>query len=70
MGHDLTTNEYLMGLNLDTKYMIYENLAAVMETGWAHGQFQESVWGHRMVSQADSLGNNAWKVAFGLTYKF
>ena len=70
MGHDLTTNEYLMGLNLDTKYMIYENLAAVMETGWAHGQFQKSVWGHRMVSQADSLGNNAWKVAFGLTYKF
>jgi hypothetical protein len=70
MGHDLTTHEYLMGLNFDTKYMIYENLAAVLETGWAHGQFQESVWGHRLVSQADSLGNNAWKVAFGLTYKF
>ncbi len=70
MGHDLTTNEYLMGLNLDTKYMIYENLAAVMETGWAHGQFQQSVWGHRLVSQAEDNGNNAWKVAFGLTYKF
>ena len=50
--------------------MIHANLAAVLETGWAHGQFQESVWGHRMVSQAESLGNNAWKVAFGLTYKF
>ncbi len=70
MGHDLTTNEYVMGLNLDTKYMIYENLAAVLETGWAHGQFQQSVWGHRLVSQSESNGNNAWKVAFGLTYKF
>ncbi|MGE4536885.1 MAG: outer membrane homotrimeric porin [Desulfovibrio sp.] len=70
MGHDLTYNESVMGLNLDTKYMIYENLAAVMETGWAHGQFQESVWGHRLVSQSEANGNNAWKVAFGLTYKF
>ena len=70
MGHDLTYNEYVMGLNFDTKYMIYENLAAVLETGWAHGEFQESVWGHRLVHQADSNGNNAWKVAFGLTYKF
>ncbi|EFL49386.1 conserved hypothetical protein [Solidesulfovibrio fructosivorans JJ]] len=70
MGHDLSYNDYVMGLNFDTKYMIYENLAAVMETGWAHGQFQESVWGHRLVSQSEANGNNAWKVAFGLTYKF
>ena len=70
MGHDLTTNEYLMGLNFDTKYMIYENLAAVLETGWAHGEFQSSVWGHNMTHEANDHGNNAWKVAFGLTYKF
>ncbi|MEA5091027.1 MAG: hypothetical protein VB033_19130, partial [Solidesulfovibrio sp.] len=70
MGHDLTYNEYVMGLNFDTKYMIYENLAAVLETGWAHGDFQESVWGHRLVHQANANGDNSWKVAFGLTYKF
>ncbi len=70
MGHDLTYNEYLVGLNFDTKYMIYENLAAIVETGWSHGQFQESVWGHRMVSRSEDNGNNAWKVAFGFTYKF
>lgn len=70
MGHDLTENEWLMGLNFDTKYMIYENLAAVLETGWAHGEFQESVWGHRIYHQAAGNANNAWKVAFGLTYKF
>jgi hypothetical protein len=39
MGHDLTTNEHVIGLNFDTKYMIYENLSAILETGWAHGQF-------------------------------
>jgi len=68
MGRDLTTNEYAMGVNFDTKYMIYENLAAVMETGWAHGQFQTSVWGHRLAEK--SREGDAWKLAFGLTYKF
>jgi len=68
MGRDLTTQEYVLGVNLDTKYMIYENLAAVLETGWAHGEFQSSVWGHRLA--AKSRDGDAWKVAFGLTYKF
>lgn len=39
MGRDLTTNEYLRGVNFDTKYMIYENLAAILETGWSHGDY-------------------------------
>jgi len=70
MGRDLTENEYLYGLSFDTKYMIYENLAAVLEAGWAHGSFQESVWGYRQYHHADDLGNNAWKLAVGLSYKF
>ncbi|HML59277.1 MAG TPA: outer membrane homotrimeric porin [Solidesulfovibrio sp.] len=70
MGHDLGENESMFGINLDTKYMIYENLAAIVETGWAHGQFQESIWGHRLYHQAESNGNNEWKVAFGFTYKW
>jgi hypothetical protein len=69
MGRDLAYDEYLVGLNFDTKYMIYENLAAVVETGWSHGEFKSSIWGHRLTSQARSQGD-AWKVAFGLTYKF
>ena len=70
MGHDLTDNESLVSLNFDTKYMIYENLAAVVETGWAHGQFQESVWGHKTYHRASNNGDNEWKVAFGFSYKF
>lgn len=70
MGHDLTTNESLVSINFDTKYMIYENLAAVVETGYAHGQFQESVWGHTTYHRAANNGDNEWKVAFGFSYKF
>ena len=68
MGRDLTQNEYILAANFDHKYMIYENLAAVVETGWAHGEFQESVWGSRLAGK--SRDGDSWKVAFGLTYKF
>jgi hypothetical protein len=68
MGRDLTTNESIYSANIDSTYQIYENLAAVMETGWAHGDFQQGVWGRRLVHKAES--GDAWKVAFGFTYKF
>ncbi len=68
MGRDLTVDEYVVGVNFDTQYMIYENLAAILETGWSHGEFQSSVWGHRLTQQARD--GDAWKVAFGLQYKF
>jgi len=64
LGRDLTWNESLYSINFDNKYQIYENLAAVVETGWAHGDFQRHVWyGHHTTA-------DAWKCAFGLTYKF
>jgi len=68
MGRDLTVNEYVMSINFDHQYNIYENLAAIVEAGWAHGSFQKSVWGRRMVNQAQD--GDAFKVAFGLQYKF
>ena len=68
MGRDLTVDEHVFGVNFDSKYMIYDNLAAIVETGWAHGEFQQSVWGHRLVNQ--SRNGDTWKVSFGLSYKF
>ncbi|EFL49445.1 conserved hypothetical protein [Solidesulfovibrio fructosivorans JJ]] len=68
MGRDLTWNEYAMGVNFDSQYMLYENLALRMETGWAHGHFQESVWGHRLASQGN--GNDTWKLSLGFTYRY
>ncbi len=68
MGRDLTWNEQAFGVNFDSKYAIYENLDARIETGWAHGDFQKSVWGRRLVNKAES--GDSWKVSVGLTYKF
>jgi len=68
MGRDLSNQEYVYGVNLDNQYNIYENLAAIVETGWAHGQFQTSVWSHRFTKAANN--GDVWKVAFGLQYKF
>jgi hypothetical protein len=67
MGRDLTDSEWVMGLNFDTKYMLYDNLALILETGWAHaGPFQKNVWGRRLANKAE----DPWKVAFGLKYTF
>jgi hypothetical protein len=67
MGRDLTWNEWIIGLNFDSRYMLYDNLALILETGWAHaGGFQSSVWGHRLASRTA----DPWKVAFGLKYTF
>ncbi len=68
MGRDLTRGEYVLGAGVDTTYQIYENLAAVLETGWARGEFEKSVWGRRLVNK--SRDGDVWKVAFGLSYKF
>jgi len=68
MGRDLTSQEYELAVNLDTKYDIYQNLAAIAETGWSHGDFQTSVWTHRFTSQ--TRNGDAWKVAVGLRYQF
>ena len=68
MGRDLADNEQLYGINLDNQYNIYENLAAIVETGWAHGNFQKNIWGRRFVNQAKN--GDAFLVAVGLQYKF
>ena len=60
---------YLLGVNIDSKYWIYDrSLALVMETGWAHyGNPKGSVWN---TTTRDFTGNvqDAWKVALGLKY--
>jgi len=68
MGRDLTTNEYVMGINLDNTYAIYENLNALANFGWSHGDFERSVWGRQMTNQAKN--GDAFMVTVGLQYKF
>ena len=68
MGRDLAENEYVVAVNFDSQYNIYQNLALILETGWAHGDFQKSIWGRRFVNAAQQ--SDAWKLALGLQYKF
>jgi len=71
MGRDLSYNESLISVSFDNTYQIYENLAFLVEAGWAHGNFQKSIW--RTANGTNSLYNkrqDVVKVAFGLTYKF
>jgi len=81
MGRDLTTNEYVIGVNLDNQYNIYENLAAILDIGWSHlYNEQGSVWNVPRAlptwsSSSSTFTHRAnqgdmWNVAFGLQYKF
>lgn len=70
MGRDLTTEEWVIGINFDTKYMLYDNLALILETGWAHANhFRTGIWD---VANEGITRNqqDAWKVAFGMKYTF
>ena len=68
MGRDLTQNEYVMGINFDNTYAIYENLNVLANFGWAHGDFERSVWGRRFVNKARD--GDSFMAAVGLQYKF
>jgi hypothetical protein len=63
-------DEWIIGVNFDTKYMIYDNLAFILETGWAHpSEFQKSVWNVNSRRLANNV-NDIWKASFGLKYTF
>ncbi|WP_243438946.1 outer membrane homotrimeric porin [Fundidesulfovibrio soli] len=68
MGRDLSDKEYAVGISLDNQYDIYSNLALILDTGWSHGSFQTSVWGHRFTEAARR--GDAFKVMTGIKYKF
>jgi len=68
MGRELAETESVAAVNLDARYDVSRNLALILESGFAHGDFDASVWGRRLVNQARS--GDVWKAALGLRYKF
>ena len=68
MGRELATTEHILAVNIDSQYNIYKNLALILETGWAHGEFDSSVWGRRLVNASRS--GDTWKATLGFRYKF
>jgi hypothetical protein len=68
MGNDIATSEWVYGVSLDNKYMIYENLAMYANLGWAHGNFDSSIWGRSFVNLAQN--GDVWRVLLGFKYTF
>jgi hypothetical protein len=69
MGKNLAEGEWLMGLTFDSKYMVYENLALILETGWSNLSGAKSgVW--NTPRRFTHMVNDAWKAALGFKYTF
>ncbi len=60
----LTTKDSYFQMRLDSKYKIYENLAAILELGYAKFNMDDNVWGK------DYMNDGAYGIAFGFKYKF
>ena len=59
----LTTDDYILEFNFDTRYMIYENLAAIVELGYAHAGYED------LTADRDETAD-AWKIGIQLRYTF
>ncbi|WP_027186048.1 outer membrane homotrimeric porin [Desulfovibrio inopinatus] len=69
LGKDLTTSEWLYGINAINTYAMNDNLTWVLELGWAKlTGAKASVWN----STRNFTGNinDPWYVGLGLIYKF
>ncbi len=76
----LTTSDHLWEVDFNTKYQLYENLAVFMETGMFNISRAAGPWRQPENRPNDPSYNNAvvklydnstaWKLMFGLQYKF
>ncbi|WP_428559366.1 MAG: outer membrane homotrimeric porin [Solidesulfovibrio sp. DCME] len=70
MGNDLAIGESVLGANCDSKYMLYENLAFIVETGWAHyNNPNGSIW-NSSTRRFTAMVHDAWMASFGFKYTF
>ena len=61
---NMSTNEHAWEVDLNTKYMIYENLSLVCEMGWATVDLDSES------RPTNPNTSDAWKLGFGLQYNF
>jgi hypothetical protein len=60
---ELTDEDYLVEIDFNHKYMIYEQLAAILELTYVFNGIDEKVWG--IADESD-----IWKIGLGLNYNF
>ncbi|NMC48080.1 MAG: hypothetical protein GYA47_01425, partial [Desulfovibrio sp.] len=69
MGKNLAQGEWLLGVEFETKYMVYQNLALILETGWANlSGARSGVW--NTPRHFTGMVNDAWKASLGFKYTF
>lgn len=61
-SNDLTTKDHLWEIDFNHKYMIYDQLAAIVELSYLKYDLSKDVWGKN--------ADDAWKIGVGLQYKF
>ena len=68
----LTDEDYVMEVNFDHQYQIYENLTAVVELGWLRLHADKDTWkNHSAGNTGDRKENqNAWKAELNFRYSF
>ena len=68
----MTTADWAWEVDFDHKYQIYENLAAIVETGMIDMHRDKSAWKTGAVDDGSKLWKTgtAWKLAVGLKYTF
>jgi len=69
-GRMLTDKDSLVEVDLNTKYMIYNELSLGLELGYIFTDFDKNVWAGAASGSTDVLDQNAYKAAFMLNYSF
>ncbi len=67
--YQLTDEDSFIQVMLTNKYKIYENLAAVLELGYASLDMDDDTW-KKWNNNKDYLDDDAYLVTFGFTYDF
>lgn len=62
-GIDLTTDDFMVEVNFNHQYKVYENLSLILELAMVHVQYGNDLWVH-----ADT--STAWQTGVGLKYQF
>lgn len=68
-GLYLTTKDYLVEVNIDSTYKIYENLEAIVELGYIFNGMDRDAW-RKHAADKSYQNADAWKAALIMKYEF
>jgi hypothetical protein len=73
-GAYLTEKDSLWEVDLNTKYMMYDQLSLYLNLGYINADFDKDVWGSANLANAANYKNygskDAYRIGLGLTYAF